>query len=143
MVSSNKKSSDYNKLDPLRQAMNEIAKKVSEFMLEDKDPHYKNLIENAQKVGEILAKQKITSSQIRNLYNEVKNIDFLENGPRKINLMKAKFAYVAGRFEKLQDFKNIVENMLNEIGTDKAKFDRFKYFFEAVVAYHRAYGGKE
>lgn len=104
------------------------------------------LIEQAENLGKYLAK-KMSTSQIRSLFFEAKGINFTsKDGIYRINLLRAKLAYTAGRFKKqvneIDNFRKILDTMLKSINSEE-RFKRFIDFFEAVVAYHRAHGGKE
>jgi len=87
--------------------------------------------------------KNMTTSQVRNLFMAARRIGDSANWQYEKNLLRAKFAYNAGRFRGgVKDFQQIADKALQEVKT-KEQFDRFIDFFEAVVAYHRAAGGKE
>ena len=104
----------------------------------------KKLVDDAEKLGELLGKAKreggteMTTSQIRNIFGEVKKMEFDEY---KIELLRPKLAYTAGRHPKqVGPLQEVLDDAIKEIDGDKAKFERFKDFFEAIVAYHRKWG---
>ena len=104
----------------------------------------------AEKFGCFLKEVQLSSSQIRNIYGEIKNlqmristdIDFEREKGRFI-LTKAKMAYTAGRnkSEGLENFRTYFDQAHKEVH-NKETFDRFVNFITAVFAYHRAAGGK-
>ncbi|MBO8169049.1 MAG: type III-A CRISPR-associated protein Csm2 [Thermoanaerobacteraceae bacterium] len=126
--------------------VNKALKNVPLLLDKEKDPHGKLLVETAEALGEHLAKKtKMTTSQIRKLYSDVKRLKFKkENGSYRINLMRAKLAYIAGRHkDQVRDLQDVLDRALREIGTSEEKYQRFADFFEAIVAYHKKYGGQE
>jgi len=123
---------------------NDIIMKIPTAIEEGKDKGGKELIEIADKTGQLLMKNGVTVTQLRKIYNEVRNIDTCDdNCFFKTNMFKAKMAYAAGRFEGLRDFYDIVANFIDYINGDKERLNRFKQYFEAVVAYNRYYSRKE
>ena len=103
----------------------------------------KKLVEDAKDLGELLGKQKreggtgMTTSQIRNIFSEVKKMEF---DKYKIDLLRPKLAYTAGRHREVLPLQEVLDKAIKEIDDDEGKFDRFKDFFEAIVAYHRKWG---
>ena len=108
--------------------------------------------------GRVVRIEMLTTSQIRNLlsmcgdiYNQImsqtdKNGDTLtEEVCGRINYLKIRFVYEAGRDEKVKEFvteAGILEN-LKEIKDSKQKFLLFHRYMEALVAFHKFYGGKD
>ncbi|GAV22389.1 type III-A CRISPR-associated protein Csm2 [Carboxydothermus pertinax] len=138
---SNRQQKSKNQEDPI---IIEVKENITKILSKEIDRDGKILIENAMKLGEYLKDKGMTTSQIRNLYNEAKAIDYnKENGPYNVSLLRAKFAYNAGKYkDKVKGFQIIADKALANVDSAD-KFERFLDFFEAVVAYHRAYGGKE
>ena len=96
-----------------------------------------------------------TTSKIRNLlamtaelYNDVQNSsgELLSNDIKgRINYLKIRMVYEAGREPAV---KNLVETAellqhLDEIRGNRKQFILFSRYMEALVAYHRYYGGKD
>lgn len=118
--------------------------KVTVLLDSKKDPNGKALVETAEELGRYLARDaRMSSAQIRNLFTEVRKLDFNNNGPYKLNILRAKLAYTAGRHREVKDLQRILDLALQEVGTDGEKYLRFADFFEAIVAYHKKHGGKE
>ena len=96
----------------------------------------------------------ITTSKIRNLlamsadiYNEV-----LEQGEKlpeeinaRIDYLRMRVAYESGREWLVKEFveKTKIMEALKEIQGSRKQFILFNHYMEALVAYHRYYGGKD
>ena len=78
------------------------------------------------------------TSQIRNVFDRVKRMEYDEYN---VPLLRAKLFYVAGRHNEMSPLKDVLSDALKLID-GREKFDRFKDFFEAIVAYHKYYGGE-
>ncbi len=103
--------------------------------------------------------KKITTSKIRGLlsgmsdiYNDVVRVEG-EELPQdivdRIQYLKVQFVYEYGRDDKkdgpVRRFinKSKILNKIDQIGTSKKKFIEMERYMEALVAYHRFYGGKD
>lgn len=105
-------------------------------------------IKGADSFGQSIAKA-VTTSQIRNIYGSVKK---LEMQPRldlaQLLILKPRIAYARSRQKSLAELASVLSNgidAVNEGKNDKEKQERFRRFcqgFEAILAYHRAHGGK-
>lgn len=113
--------------------------------------------EELTKGGERL---RLSTSQIRNVFGEIKRIQLRVAGESsKLNanktdflLLKPKIAYAAARAGKTDEthgalkFKKIMTQAHDEVklGTidDLKRFENFCDFIEAILAYHKAHGGK-
>lgn len=105
-------------------------------------------------------KLRLSTSQIRNVFGEIKRIQLrvageaskLSANKTDFLLLKPKIAYAAARAGKTEEnhgalkFKKIMTQAHNEVklGTagDLKRFENFCDFIEAILAYHKAYGGK-
>lgn len=119
-------------------------------------------VEDAEKVFKDLYStrdKKITTSKIRGLlsgmsdiYNDVVRVEG-EELPQdivdRIQYLKVQFVYEYGRDDKkdgsVRRFINEskILNKIDQIGTSKKKFIEMERYMEALVAYHRFYGGKD
>ena len=101
------------------------------------------LVKEAEQRGQQLARN-LTTSQIRNIYGAVKKMQ-MKGGKldtHKLLMLKPKLAYAARRHGGGVDtLKDILTQAIDLVGNDQKKFNRFVDFFEAILAYHRAYGG--
>ena len=122
-----------------------------------------NYVDKAEKVIKSLAVPNkmgwidmITTSQIRNLlamtadiYNEVcLSLDetLSEEILGKIQYLRVRFVYEAGRDPRhMKDFVEKAEILkcLDEIGNSKSRYLLFSNYMEALVAYHKYYGGRD
>jgi len=112
------------------------------------------LIDAAQKFGEIIKNNGLTTSQIRQVFSKLKSIEAKQYSSHRTEFMMLKpyIAYAAGRqknVDGLQNFKekitwgiDSVLNSQDDYQEEEKRFKNFCTFFEAILAYHRACGGK-
>lgn len=105
------------------------------------------MIKFAEEAGKYMAKNGLTNSKIRSIYGEIKRIQMgkFENEKISFYLLRPKVAYTLGRDEKnrgLQLFKLIFDKAAVAVKTEK-DFNHFCNLLEAILAYHRANGGKD
>ena len=99
--------------------------------------------------------RNITTSKIRNIYSlatDIYNKERLQTGKTlkkenvsQLQMMRVRVLYEGGRDRKTKQFieaSHILE-YIKGIGTDRELFLRFAHYLEALVAYHRYFGGKE
>ena len=101
------------------------------------------LVKTAEQFGQQLARN-LTTSQIRNIYGAVKKMQMKggELDTHKLLMLKPKLAYAAKRHGGGVDtLKDVLTQAIDLVGKDKEKFSRFVDFFEAILAYHKFYGG--
>ena len=124
-------------------------------------PHSKlndsEYVDKAENVIKKLDSEKrlLTTSKIRNLlsmisslYDEVRRSTsekLSAEAMSQIQYIRLHFAYEAGRDLKVKDFVNEADILahIKDIGDNKGQFMVFCRYMEALVAYHRYYGGKE
>lgn len=114
-------------------------------------------VDEAERIMRSLMSQpkKVTTSKLRNLLSLVTDIYNTENirteekllpeSIVKLNLMRVRVAYECGRDDTVKSFvaqTNLLE-YLKGISTDRADLIRFAHYMEALVAFHRYFGGKE
>ena len=99
--------------------------------------------------GELDEKRSVSTSQIRNIYGTVKGIEVKGDVSKdvifKLILLKPKLAYVAGRHDKvpgMEVLRRILSDSIDLVYEKNERFDKFCNFFEAILAYHKAFGGK-
>ena len=123
-----------------------------------------NYVDLAEREIKELANQKdmkgrsipiVTTSKIRNLlamsadiYNDVVNSkdDKLSNDIiGRINYMKLRFYYEAGREKSVKDFleKTEVLKIIDEIKGSRKNYTLFSHYLEALVAFRKFYGGND
>lgn len=114
------------------------------------------LVNTAQQIGEAVARQ-LTTSQIRNIFGEVRRIEMYwradqpaddETAYRQVVLLQPKLAYQAKRergrgVEELQGVLSPCIDVIRKARKEERRlfFQRFVDFFEAILAYHKAAGG--
>ena len=98
-------------------------------------------------------KLKLTTSKLRNLfgaycdlYNEIARQAGPLTSTQKdaLTVARIRIVYESGRDNDVKSFvtnANLIEHLL-WIGDSTENFIRFYHYFEALVAYHRYYGGK-
>jgi CRISPR-associated protein Csm2 len=111
------------------------------------------LVARAEDVGQALARQ-LTTSQIRNLFGTVRQIEMMwipqatENerrqATRQLLLLKPKLAYQAKRErgKGVEILRDVLSPAIELVGDDRQRFQNFVDFFEAILAYHTAAGGR-
>ncbi len=112
----------------------------------------KDFIEYAPMFGEEINKGGLSTSQIRNFYGEVIKMRAYEWSVKieqSFILLKPKLAYATKRANKqgLNDLKTILDEGIDavlegNIQQKQTRFENFCNLFEAIIAYHRANGGK-
>lgn len=105
------------------------------------------LVDYAEAAGKFMAKNGLTNSKIRSIYGEIKRIQMgiFEKEKSSFYLLKPKVAYALGRDEKnegLKLFKKIFDQCYPSV-TNQKSYQNFCGFIEAILAYHKAYGGKD
>jgi len=128
---------------PRSEEARQVWREIGKILDQGADPQGTLLIESAEKMGRHLKENEVSTAQIRNVFHEVKNYSFDKDGVYGLNMLRARLAYVAGRHKKVGDLQLVLDEGLKKIGDDKTKFKRFQDFFEAIVAFHKKYGGSE
>ncbi len=97
----------------------------------------------------------LSTSQIRNLlsmsadiYNMVMDCNgdaMTEDILSKIQYLKIRMVYESGRTPAVKRFIDIADllKIIDEIGKSKKNYILYAKYMEALVAYHRFYGGKD
>ena len=103
--------------------------------------------ETNHKTGKtFISKNALSTSQIRKFFGAIKRIQAgFEEHKHEILLLEPKLAYAVGRDEgktKINDFYKALSPLIKDINQDKKKFNNFVSIVEAIVAYHKAKGGK-
>ena len=123
-----------------------------------------NYVDKAEEVVKKLERDRwgnfiLTTSKIRNIlsmisgiYNDVIHLQedkLNEDLIERLQYLRMRFAYEAGREkEREKSVKNLMEvgsivELLKGIGDDKEKCILFCRYMEAIVAYHKFYGGRD
>jgi len=130
-----------------------MANEIEQIMTADKSGEV--LVRYSEQLAVQLIRDGLGTSQIRNIFSEVRRIESMWRSEgeqvaamRRLVLLKPKMAYQAAREPKV---KNLVLNLDQAISfIEKAKdpqeqesrFMKFVELFEAILAYHKAKGGR-
>lgn len=100
----------------------------------------------SDKLGKFIKDKGLTTSQIRNVFGEIKRIQMkgFETEKASFYLLKPKIAYAAKRQNDLgiNTLKKYFDLAHSEV-SDSKSYQNFVDFFEAILAYHKSYGGKD
>jgi len=109
------------------------------------------LVRHAREIGKSLKEQDLKTSQIRAIFGEVRRIEGdwkirRDRANRSLILLKPKMAYRAKKEEtsynkSVKNLVSVLEKAIDEVNQNDGNFERFVQFFEAILAYHKAYGG--
>ncbi|CUU34968.1 MAG: type III-A CRISPR-associated protein Csm2 [Fimbriimonadales bacterium] len=114
----------------------------------------KALVDLAERVGRQVKNEGLTTNQIRNIYGIVKQMEMRMKAPQQsdtgwnwyheLMMLKPKMAYAAARASGrgAETLAKVLSVAIDEVGSDRGKFPRFVDLFEAILAYHKAAGGK-
>ncbi|HEY86012.1 MAG TPA: type III-A CRISPR-associated protein Csm2, partial [Chloroflexi bacterium] len=99
--------------------------------------------------GSSLARQQLTTNQIRAIFGEVRRIEGdWKIDPKRANknliLLKPKMAYRAKKEQRSRgvgELVSVLDPAINLVAGKQKNFTRFVEFFEAILAYHKAAGG--
>ncbi|MFZ4848381.1 MAG: type III-A CRISPR-associated protein Csm2 [Caldilinea sp.] len=117
------------------------------------------LVKSADSLGSTLKNSGLTTSQIRSLFGEVRKIEAqwnMENAQqkqkalRRFTLLKPKMAYQAKRSQggAVRELVDVLDPAVDLVVSEKDEktrednFRNFVNFFEAILAYHKAAGGR-
>ncbi|HEY73859.1 MAG: type III-A CRISPR-associated protein Csm2 [Chloroflexi bacterium] len=115
------------------------------------------LVAEAEELGKQLVQQRLSTSQIRNIFGTVRRIEMnwperpqdeaerqrVTKSQRELLLLKPKMAYQAKRERGrgVGMLTDVLSEAIDLVGKDRTKFQHFVDFFEAILAYHKAHGG--
>ncbi len=110
-----------------------------------------DMVRETEALGRRLQENYVTTSQIRNAYGSMKKMELAgwegDRTLRQLLLMKPRLAYAASRQKGVGDLKTVLSHAIDAVADAPeaeraARFGRFCQFFEAILAYHKAAGGK-
>lgn len=130
------------------------------------------LCDKKEKTDRFPGRNAVTTSQMRNIFSEVKRIEVKLSEPNKwkneqanILLLRPKIAYNTARVisskreSKIVDLRDVLESGLLAVSDEKiikkesleeadynnliSNFKRFSQVLEGIIAYHKVYGGKD
>lgn len=128
--------------------------RVSDADLEQiiRSGNVEKLVNTADSFGRALAKNRLTKSQIRNVFGEVRKIEARWGRPeanpdenlRRLLLLKPRMAYQSVREPTAKPLLDVLSNAIdlvihgNSERDQHSRFRNFTEFFEAILAYHTA-----
>jgi len=98
--------------------------------------------------GRYLVSLDLSTSQIRNVYGEILRLKMKGFDKNSLLLLKPRLAYSTERkgTDGSKEFRKKIEKALDKVifsnENQEALFQNFANFFEAILAYHRSFGGK-
>ena len=102
--------------------------------------HYLGTDERDPRDNHRITESKLTTSQLRKFFGEVKKQQMQGYNETAFVLLKPKLAYAVARADrnsKIKDFYNVLSDAIDNV-TNQESFDNFILVFEAIVAYHKA-----
>jgi len=134
--------------------MDEIIKRI-EALASFKEYDYKKMVDDAYKIGKTIAlnPNEVTHTSLRNVHSEVvriksliQNEDSEQSAKSRVNLLKPKVSYLRARAKHfnvngLKILEKTINACVNKI-SDKEDILKFKDFYDAILMYHKAEGGK-
>ena len=118
----------------------------------EQDQNARKLVLFGERLGGYCAMSKLSSSQIRNAYGQVKKLELIVSNKvetedmdalsqRKLMLIIPRLAYAARKGGAMVELSHVLIRSIKYV-VKVGDFMRFSQFFEAILAYHKAYGGQ-
>jgi CRISPR-associated protein Csm2 len=120
------------------------------------------LITSAESVGRGLQREGLTTSQVRGVFGTVRQIEgsvgrdtreLDSEAARRLKLLVPRLAYQEGREREqsrrgrpqqgIRWLRAVLAPAIGLVGADVNRFRRFVEYFEAILAYHKASGGRD
>ncbi len=106
------------------------------------------LISIAEEMGQHLKNRGLKTTQIRRFLDGARKLDVQFNKGKNfvsdnILLLKPKLAYAAGRNQEVRPLMDVLEPAITAGGKTYEDFKRLLSLIEAIVAYHKYYGGND
>jgi len=98
-------------------------------------------------LGKMLSK-RLKTSQIRKIFGEFKKLHTEIKKEKEVSirekalLLKPRLAYVAGRHPHAKPLTDVLSEGVKKV-VDVKDYDKLFRFFEAILAYHKYYGGQD
>lgn len=136
-----------------------VRKNDSHQNTQNRKPHikasdYANYVDRAEAVIKNLRHNDITTSKLRNIlamaadiYNDIKrdkSESISEENRKRLEYLRVRMIYEAGRTKEVQEFliESDLCNELKKVNGKKTKYVDFYHYLEALVAFHKYYGGE-
>ena len=102
------------------------------------------LVNKAEEFGKALVAADIKAHQLRRIYDTVQGIHASANKKGltpeqqdKLTFLKPLLAYTASKNDGLKNFYEISNKIIDDIGNDYRKLDKFYRFLQSILAYHK------
>lgn len=122
--------------------MDEIVERIIKDIPDILSGNGEKLVKDAEEFGKYLGDGRLSTSQIRNIFSDVKKMKSFEKNKKDLILLRPKLAYVAGRHKKrtrvIADLQKVMDKCIQGVKDDES-FKNFQDFFEAILAYHKYY----
>ena len=115
------------------------------------------LVLHARRIGRALKNAGLKVTQIRNIFGTVRRIEMRWNergldeqtgntvrrqAMRQLLLLQPKLEYQARRQREVEGLRDVLIPAISLVDGDREHFTHFVEFFEAILAYHVAEGGR-
>lgn len=124
--------------DKVTKATVDFAERFGKHLGED---DFKSFIDKSGNQRKTVERAKLSTSQIRKFFGEVKKQQMQGFDNTEFVLLKPKLAYAVARATgnnpKIKDFYNVLTDAIDLV-EDEKHFKNFIKVFEAIVAYHKA-----
>jgi CRISPR-associated protein Csm2 len=110
------------------------------------------LVDIAERLGKYLKDRGLKMAQIRRFFDAVRKLDVQFNRGKnrgedfskdKVVLLKPKLAYAVGRNKEVWPLWKVVDPAITGASKSYDDFKQLLWLIEAIVAYHKFYGGEE
>jgi len=118
-----------------------------------RDQSGSELVTFAEQTAKTLVRNNLTRAQIRNIFTEVRKIEASWSAHpvealRRLNMLKPKLDYQAARAKPVELLRDVLTQAIDQVNNARETTERDRRFrifmdlFEAILAYHRAEGGR-
>lgn len=126
--------------------MRDIAREAEKVILDLKNQNKGKIFLKTNQIRKFLTAVNAITNKV-NVY-KAKHLDIMELPDEligEVQFLKVKAAYQAGRERSVKDFmeKSHMKDEIDRVGKSIAKYEEFARYIEALVAYHKYYGGKD
>ncbi|OAG26712.1 type III-A CRISPR-associated protein Csm2 [Thermodesulfatator autotrophicus] len=98
------------------------------------------VVEIGECLGKVLKEKNVKTTQIRKFLDAVRKIQ-IKFDKDNVIMLKPKLAYTVGRHRNLKPLMQILDPAIDAGAKDRESFKKLVHLIEAIVAYHRFYGG--
>ena len=124
----------------------DLAQKVMYTLSHDNQGKQKRMMTTSQ-IRRFLTAVNTVTGKVEQYQNETGTLEKLSTDlAAQVKFLKVKLAYQVGRQGKVvADFAKEADLMaaIDSIGSDAKKYEEFARYVEALVAFHKFYGGKD